>query len=110
MFAASCVPTDCTASFAALSVMTFVTSHACSKMRCVCNILVAEFLANVHVICERCAADDDTRPLQQYLLHQRGCVILRVLSTIGVQVSIELHTSVRPTYNTSSQFSHNACS
>ena len=56
-------------------------------MRGVCNILVAEFLSDVHVICEQCRQNNDTQPLQSYLLSGRGCIILHVLSTLGLQVS-----------------------
>ena len=59
--------------------------HACSDMRSVSNILAGEFLVDVHRICSE-SADEDVRYLQEYLLHGRGGIILKVLNTIGVQV------------------------
>ena len=56
------------------------------SMKTVSNILVAEFLNDVHVTCNKCSEQDWT-PLQKYLLKGRGCVILQVLYTIGLQVN-----------------------
>lgn len=56
------------------------------NMRTVCSVLVGEFLVDVHRMCAACSGAD-TSPLQEYLLHGRGCVILRVLHTISIQVS-----------------------
>ena len=61
-------------------------------MRTVANILIAEFLSDVHVTCAKCS-DSDWRPLQKYLLRGRGCVILQVLHTIGLQVSVWITAS-----------------
>jgi len=56
-----------------------------SDMQSVSNILAGELLVDVDRVCS-CCDDDDIAPLQEYLLRGRGCLILSVLNTIGVQV------------------------
>ena len=56
-----------------------------SDMQSVSNILAGELLVDVNRVCS-CCDDDDVAPLEAYLLHGRGCLILSALNTIGVQV------------------------
>ena len=55
-------------------------------MKSVSNILAGEFLVDVQHICST-SEDDDVTQLREYLLRGRGTILLKVLNTIGVQVT-----------------------
>ena len=55
-------------------------------MKSVSNLLAGELLVDVHHVCSN-SADDDISQLQGYLLSGRGATLLKVLNTLGIEVS-----------------------
>lgn len=59
-------------------------------MKSVSNLLVQEFMLDVQRLCASAKVDSDASHLRDYLLTGRGCLILHVLHTIGVQVLLHV--------------------
>jgi hypothetical protein len=53
------------------------------------TLISCELLTDVHQLCQQQpgGANDDTRPLQKYLLHGRGTKCLLALNLLGTQAS-----------------------
>lgn len=65
-------------------------SHQLSSIPSLAGTLIScELLTDVHQLCQQQpgGANDDTRPLQKYLLHGRGTKCLLALNLLGTQAS-----------------------
>ncbi|CAH1790633.1 unnamed protein product [Owenia fusiformis] len=57
----------------------------CSEMKRVTNILIGEFMREIHACASSQSDDEDTSRLQEYMLQGHGGAILRLLIDTGVQ-------------------------